>query len=113
MVSGFGFAYGDSDPIGPEARKGLTAAYGEPLVAQSEADPARFPITAYAAGVDKHERGLWLTRNLETHNGQLLHQVGPPDGDLLGRGGGKTAGVGVRQATIAASAGVDTDQGGC
>ena len=94
-------------------REGLATAYGETVVAQGEADPARYPITAYAAGVDQHERSLGSASNRETHVGQLLHQVGTPPAISSAAAAARLRAWVVRQATMAASAGVDTDQAGC
>ena len=71
LISGLRVAYGDADPVGPQAGKGLAAAYGETVLPQGEADPARFPISAYAARVDQNEGSLGLARNLEAYPGQF------------------------------------------
>ena len=57
-----------------------------------------------------------MAGNREAHVGQLLHQVGTPVGDLVGRRSGKTAGLGGQaddHEDRDVLAGLDTDHGGC
>src|SRR4029453_13884414 len=93
LVGRVRFAYGDPDPLGPKAGEGFATAYGEAVIAQGEADPAGFAISSYPAGIDQHERALRQARDCEADVGKSLHQVCPSTCDLLGRCGGKSAGV--------------------
>ena len=97
MVGDLGLTYRNPDPVGGKAGEGLAAAYGEAVVPQAESDPARCMITAYATGVDEHERRLGPAGHREPQLRQLVKQVAAVCGDLIAPGG-NDPGVGVRQA---------------
>ena len=94
LVSDRGFAYRDPDPVWPEAGKGLAAAYSESVIPHREAEPARFPISAYTAGVNQYEGRLRAPCDAEAQTDQLLDEVGPPRRDFRGRRGSRVPGLG-------------------
>ena len=110
---GVGVADGDPDPVRAEPGEGVAAADGEAPVAQRQPDPA-----GRSAGRGRR----WCRPGRTGRAGRRPAGArGRPAGDQIARravnvsaaAAASARAAGVRQAAIAASAGVDTDHGGC